>query len=464
MKTKIKAHIPTRIRLLKLGRFTSAKGKELPADLLVEIFLLCLPGPNDSFPIPSRREIPILFGRVCRLWRSVSLNTPQLWAQIQLSASYPVDIWKSENFHRIGIHEWIRRSGNSPLSFDIGWHGDIHASAPSLALTLQAEAHRWKSIRLRSTCHCVNHILQMLSIPGKVPMLIDLRFLNEVQFQTNHSIICVPKNLSTIYLRSNDTSLLGNGRFHALRELRINPYGSSRAYSFILTQCPSLETLKIISSPYLQLNDMQTVVHSLHCLHTFIIDGSSGYGQLRVLNWFDTPALNSLAISIWQETNRQFTGAADLANFLMRCGSQLQRLKLAGGFLSGDDLIETLRHTPVLESLCIECITLTKDLTTLCPRLVNFDILATPFRSDVEYLDIVTAVDTVHSRWKESKSERSTLMSPSTVRVPSNLLWVVMQQKIRECTWHGLYISQLPPDSDSWWAAHLPWPDLIPRS
>ncbi|TDL21654.1 hypothetical protein BD410DRAFT_724024, partial [Rickenella mellea] len=50
---------------------------KLPVELLVEIFLWC--HPMGTFPRPSRFRAPILLGMVCRVWRSVSINTPQLW-------------------------------------------------------------------------------------------------------------------------------------------------------------------------------------------------------------------------------------------------------------------------------------------------------------------------------------------------------------------------------------------------
>ncbi|TDL13631.1 hypothetical protein BD410DRAFT_735089 [Rickenella mellea] len=78
---------------------------DLPFELLAKIFLFCLP---ITFPRPSRREAPLLLGRVCRVWRSVSLHTPQLWAQIILEyffLSNPKHTLNYETFHRFGIHE-----------------------------------------------------------------------------------------------------------------------------------------------------------------------------------------------------------------------------------------------------------------------------------------------------------------------------------------------------------------------
>ncbi|TDL22670.1 hypothetical protein BD410DRAFT_212844 [Rickenella mellea] len=422
----------------------------LPAELLIEIFLYCLPA--DGFPCPSRREAPLLLGRVCRTWREVTLNTPQLWAQITLSFSLIQDIWVSKSFHEIGLPEWLRRSGTCPLSFGIEWHSELHSLAPFFSITLRAEAHRWKAIRLRSTCHCINHILQTVSTPGKTPMLQDLRFVNEAPFRTDHSIVCAPQ-LKTIHLRVWYPPFLDSGRLYSVRELRINPCANLEVYSWIFTQCPKLEILEIIT-PWYPLDDTQTVIHTLPHLHTFILDGSL-HGPLILLDQFDTPALNSLAMSVWGDTRKNST---HLVSFLMRCGSKLHHLKVGMGCLSFDGLIDCLRHTPSLESLCVEPSLLAQELQTLCPQLVHFDIYGSQFAKD----QTMVAIGTFILRWKESKSWSSVIMSPVTLRVDlDNLSMLLKIQEIKHCIDQGLHVAQTPLISDCWWAARLRLPEAV---
>ncbi|TDL24121.1 hypothetical protein BD410DRAFT_108965 [Rickenella mellea] len=185
-----------------------SKGVELPAELLVQIFLHCLP--TDGFPEPSIQAAPILLGRVCTVWRSVTLNTPQLWAQISLSSS----LAPPEELYEHGIREWVRRSGNRPLSFEFAEHRNPHRWAPIFMRTLQPEAHRWKAVRIRTACHCIDGIVDLLCSPGKTPMLTDLRVLDPV-FRKNTPIACAPQ-LSTIHLVSMDTTIVGKGRLDAL--------------------------------------------------------------------------------------------------------------------------------------------------------------------------------------------------------------------------------------------------------
>ncbi|TDL21651.1 hypothetical protein BD410DRAFT_804034 [Rickenella mellea] len=135
MLAKVRPFIPAPIRRRIFKHINT-----LPVELLAEIFLWC--HPIGIFPRPSRDRAPILLERVCRVWRLVSLNTPQLWTHILIEDMKwswdPPTTWNSRLFD-----EWLRRSGNCPLSFTIKDH-NIEYHAP-FTLKLQAEAHRWKS-------------------------------------------------------------------------------------------------------------------------------------------------------------------------------------------------------------------------------------------------------------------------------------------------------------------------------
>src|ERR1700691_2384447 len=68
----------------------------LPAEILAEIFVLCMNYDISSFdPMQS----PSLVGRVCRGWRQVGLSTQKLWSCITVtdyrSSSKMVKLWMS---------------------------------------------------------------------------------------------------------------------------------------------------------------------------------------------------------------------------------------------------------------------------------------------------------------------------------------------------------------------------------
>ncbi|TDL21661.1 hypothetical protein BD410DRAFT_789405 [Rickenella mellea] len=439
---------PLRIRWRKFGIFKRNNIQKLPVELLVEIFLCCLP--TDRFPDPSRREAPILLGWVCRVWRSVSLNTPQLWAQItirQRKRSYFTSTlaYITEKFDLRGILEWLRRSGNSPLSFEIDAHTGPHDGDVNLLThALRSQAHRWKEVILRSNCKCIDHISEILWTPGLTPMLTDIRFLTNRPFKNYMPIPCASQ-LRSFYLRLTENLFFSDGRFHTLRELRIGRCRSCQLYPSIFAQFPLLEILEITSSPWSPPHGTVTVVHTLQHLHTFIFVDPSEYARLWLLDFFDTPALHSLAVSIWKVGGR-FRERTHLSNFLMRCGGQLKRLQLEGYPVYRDDINGCIRHTPILESLCIDSMMLTGDLTTLCPTLVQVDILVT--RLGLEGTLII--VDDFLSQWKNSSLKKPT--STTTIyiiRVPFyELSEVLNHQKMKKSPQHGFRIAL---EEESWW-------------
>ncbi|KAF8138039.1 hypothetical protein K438DRAFT_1537299, partial [Mycena galopus ATCC 62051] len=51
--------------------------RRLPLDIVQEIFIACLPTHRNC--VMSASEAPVLLGRICSSWRTISLSTPRLW-------------------------------------------------------------------------------------------------------------------------------------------------------------------------------------------------------------------------------------------------------------------------------------------------------------------------------------------------------------------------------------------------
>ncbi|KAJ4470208.1 hypothetical protein J3R30DRAFT_1238995 [Lentinula aciculospora] len=93
--------------------------RKLPAETLAEILKQCLPT-DTLYPVRSLKEGPLLFTTICRDWREVSVNTPQLWKSLHvyLPPHLSRDTFSQRN---AGIALWLERSGSLPLS--ISFHG-----------------------------------------------------------------------------------------------------------------------------------------------------------------------------------------------------------------------------------------------------------------------------------------------------------------------------------------------------
>ncbi|KAJ6489029.1 hypothetical protein C8R45DRAFT_827012 [Mycena sanguinolenta] len=78
--------------------------RRLPRDIVQEIFVACIPIHRNC--VMSANEAPILLGRICSAWRSVSLYTPQLWASLHVVEPQPPklrDVYEAKAGQRVEI-------------------------------------------------------------------------------------------------------------------------------------------------------------------------------------------------------------------------------------------------------------------------------------------------------------------------------------------------------------------------
>ncbi|KAJ7634645.1 hypothetical protein FB45DRAFT_909430 [Roridomyces roridus] len=151
--------------------------RRMPADVVQEIFKACLPTHRNC--VMDASEAPLLLGRICSGWRTLSLATPRLWSSLHIVD--PGQQWSEENgslainhWHagwggpveppmtavdrpRVSlianaIQEWFERSGQCPLS--ISWHLDCrhrHNSAAAnsrcIVEAVFSRATRWQHIK-----------------------------------------------------------------------------------------------------------------------------------------------------------------------------------------------------------------------------------------------------------------------------------------------------------------------------
>lgn len=81
--------------------------ERLPLEILTEVFIHCLP--HDHFRQPNKHQAPLLLAQVSTFWRYLSLDTPILWASLEI-------LGKSEL--RL-VDLWLSRSRRYPLSLSV---------------------------------------------------------------------------------------------------------------------------------------------------------------------------------------------------------------------------------------------------------------------------------------------------------------------------------------------------------
>ncbi|KAL1754351.1 hypothetical protein FB107DRAFT_215822 [Schizophyllum commune] len=142
----------------------------LPPELLTTIMILSI-GQDWHKKRPFMESL--VFSRVCRYWRSVCLNTPQIWSSISYGGLYPDGVrndevdgytplqWRSGAVELAALREQLRRSGTLPLDIVIGrYNNDDNAPAgvgrklheeynfTYLWRTVFRELPRWRTVSL----------------------------------------------------------------------------------------------------------------------------------------------------------------------------------------------------------------------------------------------------------------------------------------------------------------------------
>jgi F-box-like len=130
--------------------------RRLPAEILIEIFMLCI---NYSLSSCSPNCSPLLFGQVCRGWQQVALSTQKLWSSITVTYYRP---------SRAKAKLWISRTSSAPLTICLTsvnpQTGRVRKIQPVIAVLVQ-HCDQWRHLDLRlhnSMLPCLSSIKHCL--------------------------------------------------------------------------------------------------------------------------------------------------------------------------------------------------------------------------------------------------------------------------------------------------------------
>lgn len=110
--------------------------RRLPVELLVEVFVYCLP--DDIFITPCPKSAPLLLTRVCSSWRNIALSSPKLWSSIRIDIDFYLTPQKVSTLAS-RVASWLARSAQHHLSIDI-YIGDEGLSQEPLRTVVVQEA------------------------------------------------------------------------------------------------------------------------------------------------------------------------------------------------------------------------------------------------------------------------------------------------------------------------------------
>lgn len=116
-----------------------------PVELRVEVFLqFC----GMYCRIDKPTEGPIMLLKICRAWKDLVLQTPQLWTSFALDFR-PLPGFEKCNFLISVMKRWIERSRNLPLSFKLHMNYPVlDATCTHLIQCILPSSPRWRNVTL----------------------------------------------------------------------------------------------------------------------------------------------------------------------------------------------------------------------------------------------------------------------------------------------------------------------------
>jgi hypothetical protein len=351
--------------LAKAYRGALSPLRNFPAELLEQIFLLCVGSVYDSL---SPGNPPWVFGKVCRRWRSVALSSPRLWSVIPALNSgtkfhtpfkTPERITMKSNFHVELLSTSLRLSRTLPLHLDFSIHpGDVNGR-PMLDV-ISSHLHRCRSLAVTTdtiylpllnqafqnkspTLHCVT-----ISIVGSTIELARCDSLSSLQHLSNIRVL-------GINVHSKDISAVNTGPFIS-SWLKItwsnlttfSGHGIQMQYvTDLLHNAPSL--IKCSFTDLLPLNDatcFTVVKHTSLRSFEFIVwqdfDIPAGLWDFLTL-----PFLVELSIPV--DDNRITVDS--LVSFFLRSSCSLSTLTLKGEWFNSGNMctiLTSLKSSPLI--------------------------------------------------------------------------------------------------------------------
>ncbi|KAJ7268507.1 hypothetical protein C8J57DRAFT_346027 [Mycena rebaudengoi] len=182
--------------------------RAMPVEILQNIFIACLPTTHNA--IIHASEPPLLFGRVCSTWRTVSFATAELWSSVHVVVPCdtsdpglfltPVTLndTQTESLSRRceGFKAWLTRSGNCPLSVSLFVSFRCHALTRPFVEALLPHSRRWKALNFQRVPLELSPLCSLTS--NDVPMLESLGIADGVPGREILNLFSTPPRLHSI--------------------------------------------------------------------------------------------------------------------------------------------------------------------------------------------------------------------------------------------------------------------------
>ncbi|KAJ7741295.1 hypothetical protein B0H16DRAFT_1728553 [Mycena metata] len=386
--------------------------RRLPLDILQEIFLACIPTHRNC--AMSALEAPVLLGRICSSWRSISLSTPRLWAKLHFVEPYLPYAFEPATRttqHLEGAKSWLDRSGLCPLSISLrtphsSYAPDSYSSLQDFIQTLIPLASRWQHIDFYMPLATFDALYQLTETD--VPLLESVAFhpLSYSETGWNRFRVLNGPRVSSIYALGND--LMAEDfpiRWQELTALEMagptwRTSVTSEIVLRILGNCPKLQSCKVILNDGHPSSGVLLAHPPVECkfLHTLQFScENAGATFPRLLDRISLPELRSFILR-WEVDS----GACPSLAHQFKGWTKLESLDIDSERTLTPEFLEDFRSLPpTMRRLVIHDVGLAEQVPrdtddslpglAVCPLLETLEIYKCVNISDAALLRFITA-------------------------------------------------------------------------
>ncbi|KAJ7055370.1 hypothetical protein C8F01DRAFT_1373895 [Mycena amicta] len=344
---KALAHRQDRLKkFINAHRALVSPMRRMPPEIVQNIFVATLPnGRNCAI---SKKEGPLLLGRVCKSWRAISQATPRLWASVHIVVPPPSHVEALAGWLQ---RVWLPRSGIRPLNVSVT-HSESALALDQRALhciyaVIVSEAQRWRDIELLfHSFEDIQHLSHKVNA-APLPYLRTLKLLSPLR-----RLIVEPEP------EEDCLAFLANApHLRSLTLPDLQPLYRSNALLWeTLRHCTSLKSCDIVCraaddfalEPEFEPFSLP-LLQELSITHSRLPDGS----PVHFFAPLELPNLRILKCymqGIWESI-----GSAELTNLLPAAPSlhHVENLTIGINFLESEKLLRALELFPALQKLSI---------------------------------------------------------------------------------------------------------------
>ncbi|KAJ7512814.1 hypothetical protein B0H11DRAFT_2267867 [Mycena galericulata] len=402
--------------------------RRLPLDIIQEIFVACLP--TDRNCVMSAREAPVLLGRICSSWRTISLSTPRLWASLHIvgrgvlsrndnDVASTLEDSKAAQILEV-TQTWLGRSGQCPLSISLHSPHPL-PSAHFILQLLISLASRWQSVQFTTHTAVLKKLVHLSGMD--VPILESVALhqsdrYTASEFAWNDLGILRGSNIASVYLSGSGieflqlplpwTRLENLSNSHPIQP---TPQAiSGEGVLQTISSCPRLRGLwlQVDEGPTSEIRTYPLVEH--HLLDTLYLAGNITSSLL--LGGLSLPGLKEFTFRMHLRRTDEHWSADDVGNLIrfLNNSSLLESVQMGIEQFSSISWKEILRslppsllrlhlnnasniwtRSPSLNDDVLELITPSPGLPTPFPALQDFCIQYCNGISDAALLRFIAA-------------------------------------------------------------------------